>query len=395
LLAIGHAYESDGQGEKALTRYARAVELAPEYWVAWMRLANSMIATGRYTQAANAYAKMLELKERCDALRVTPCPDALDEEDYWPVAIYNAGFWLLYTGRYAQAAVTLEKAFPLHSGTKKRNIKEWMAVALFGAKDIRSAWDTYRELFEGTPFPDTNDEGTTEAQARRAKTPPPGFYRLMRNGFLNLRNDAYDRKNLFYEYLHAQNVARAEAARTKATRKFVQPTPYESRKSREYLIALFNEIRKRGDSATTPSYAIQPALSRYAVANARKAEAAIARKDYHVAEDYYRMAVVTDPWWVHGQQNLLRLEFLHYGWCGPRGTLDILHDLDRLGIGPIPDSPDDASIVSSRRFIDRWEAELRDIWNEAAESGSHDLEGWCDIDSPTLSVIHPEFEVVE
>jgi tetratricopeptide (TPR) repeat protein len=395
LLAIGHAYDKDGQPEKARQHYARAVELAPDYWVAWMRLADAMTDTGQLTHATNAYARMLELKKRCDSGQVTPCPDLADEETFWPSSIYNAGWSLLFTGRYAQAADAFKQAIPLQRGKGKSAAIEWLAVARFADTDLQTAWNEYRDGFEGAPFPDQNEEGLSRAQARGAKHPPKGFYRLVRTGMVNLRNTAYRAQALYYDYIHAQNVARAEAEYERATRKIIQPTPYETRESREYIIGLFNEIRKHRTGQFTPDYIIQPALSRHAVANAHKAEAAVARKDYHAAEDLYRMAVATDPWWVEGLQNLLQLEFINYGWCGPRETLNILEDLARLGIGTIPDSPHEVTTYYPDKFIKDWETRLRDIWDEAAESGSQNLKGWCEIDAPNMSVVYPKTTVVE
>ena len=191
-------------------------------------------------------------------------------------------------------------------------------------------------------------------------------------------------------------MARLEALKEKATRDRDLPLPYESAEAREYLIALFLEIKVYEEGVlnpvnsklkSQPGVIIHPALSRYAIETERQAERAVDRKKYQEAEDLYRLALATDPWWQESQMNLARLEFINYGWCGPDETLDFIEELSQRGA------------YFTYRWVERsflytvrpMQLELKAIWDEAGASGSTRLEGWCDI--PGAVALRPNVEV--
>lgn len=396
-IAAGRTYYSMDEYQKAKERFLKSVELEPLYWRGWLYLAITMKELGQLQQAANAYAKTIDLRKRCDEGLFFNCINSEVLEKEWQFAVYNAGVTLLRIGDYALAAETLNQAQAMFKNETRRAVVEWLAIARFGETDVETAWQEYRRLFPGEPFPNFNEEGLLAKEARKAQNAPEGFYRLLKGGMEDLRYWSYRDNHLFYEYFHAQNVARLEALKEKATRDRDLPVPYESVEARDYLIALFLKIKFSEDSVWNPENSrlkrqpgviIQPALSRYAIETAQQAERAVDRKKYQEAEDLYRLALATDPWWPQGQMNLAKLEFINYGWCGPDETLDFIEELSRLGIHSNRYYTEMSFIIYTVRPM---QLDLKAIWDEAKASGSTRLEGWCDI--PGAVAIRPDVEV--
>lgn len=397
-IAAGRTYKSMDEYQKAKERFLKSIELEPLYWRGWSYLAMTMRKMGQLRQAANAYAKTIDLRKRCDEGLLINCINSEVLEYEWKNAVYDAGLTFLDIGEYALAAETLSQAQAMFEDRKRRAAVEWMAVARFGETDVATAWKDYRRLFPGEPFPTFNEEGLSAKKARKARKPPDGFYRLLHAGMKDLRYEAYQADHLFYELFHAQNVARLEALKEKATRDRDIFVPYESEEAREYLVALFLKIKFSSEDydwkpensklEAEPGFRIQPALSRYAVETARQAERAVDRKKYQEAEDLYRLALATDPWWQEGQMNRARLEFINYGYCGPSGTLDFIEELAEMGAHFRRYYTEMSFVIYTVRPM---QLELKAIFREAKASGSTRLEGWCNI--PRVSTIKPDIEL--
>ena len=171
-----------------------------------------------------------------------------------------------------------------------------------------------------------------------------------------------------------------------ATRSSPLPLPFESKDSREYLLDMYSRLSssvstvyfpEKSDLRHKPGFLINPALSRYAFETAKKAEKAVDRKKYTEAEDLYRLALASDPWWLEGNYNLAKLEFINYGWCGPDETLLRIKNLLNREVDLIS-----AEIRPNRFYVsvDQMQAMLDDIYLEAGASGSFDLRDWCNIE---------------
>ncbi|MBL4869904.1 MAG: hypothetical protein JKX72_02995 [Robiginitomaculum sp.] len=399
LIAAGRVYYSTREYQKAEKLFRDAVEQEPLYWRGWNYLAMAMDETGQQRQAAHAFAKAIELKERCEEGLFFNCINSEVFEKEWQNLVYNAGMSFLNIGDYPQATIFLNqrrKMFKKNNSARQMTV-EWLAIARFAESDVITAWKEYSEYFHGEPFPKFNQENLSTKAAKNAQKPPAGFYKLLRAGMTDLRFRARQSGHLYYEYFHAQNVARVEALKEKAIRTRFIPRPYESLASQEYLIALFLKTKiSEGDVwrpansklSRTPGFVVHPALSRYAIETARLAEKAIDRKKYRKAEDLYRLALATDPWWLHGQINLAKLEFINYGKCGPEYALNFIEEMDGLQVGLKQYYIEQAYIRNELQSMQRMS---QDIWAEAKQSGTTKLEGWCDI--PGFSTIRPDIEV--
>lgn len=173
---------------------------------------------------------------------------------------------------------------------------------------------------------------------------------------------------------------------TMATRNSPLSMPFESYDSREYLLDMFLRLSNKVtavdfpenyDHRNKPDFLINPALSRYAFETAKKAEKAVDRKNYIEAEDLYRLALASDPWWLEGNYNLAKLEFINYGWCGPDRTLKHIKNLMSRKIDLI------SKIIQPNRFdmsVNQMQAMLDDIYREAGASDSSDLQDWCNME---------------
>lgn len=201
-----------------------------------------------------------------------------------------------------------------------------------------------------------------------------------------MRNNAHQNNRFYAEYAHAQNVSRVEALQTMATRNSPLALPFESYDSREYLLDMFLRLSSKVTAAdfpenydhrNKPDFYINPALSRYAFKIAKKAERAVDRKNYVEAEDLYRLALASDPWWLEGNYNLAKLEFINYGWCGPDETLSYIENLMSRKIDLI------SKIIQPNSFymsVDQMQTMLDDIYREAGASDSSDLQDWCNME---------------
>ena len=358
----------------------------PLYWRAWYLLAVANEETGEIYNAASIYLKAVSLLDGCANGDVAKCGDFPNRNADLGQILFEAGYAHLQIAQYDTAAGLLGRAVEFTEGNMKDVAIEWHAIALTGSRDLNAAWTGYRMVFRGEPFPVFNDRSQSAKKIKRAQKPPFGFYAMVRQGFLDLRNKAYRNSSSYAEYVHAQNVSRVEALQTMATRSSPLPLPFESKDSREYLLDMYSRLSssvstvyfpEKSDLRHKPGFLINPALSRYAFETAKKAEKAVDRKKYTEAEDLYRLALASDPWWLEGNYNLAKLEFINYGWCGPDETLLRIKNLLNREVDLIS-----AEIRPNRFYVsvDQMQAMLDDIYLEAGASGSFDLRDWCNIE---------------
>ena len=358
----------------------------PLYWRAWYLLAVAYEETGKAYSAASTYLKAVSLLDRCANNDIAKCGDFPSQDADFGQILFEAGYAHLKIAQYDTAASLLGRAVEFAEGKLKDIAIEWHAIALTGSRDLDAAWTRYRKVFRGEPFPVFNDRKQSAKKISRARKPPFGFYAMVRQGFLDLRNNAYQNNRFYAEYAHAQNVSRVEALQAMAIRSRPLPLPFESYDSREYLVDMFLRLSRKVATAdfpekynlrNKPGFLINPALSRYAFETAEKAEKAVDRGKYVKAEDLYRLALASDPWWLEGNYNLAKLEFINYGWCGPDETLDYIKTLMSRGVDLI------STTIRPNRFymsVNQMQAMLDDIYREAGASDSFDLQDWCNIE---------------
>lgn len=362
------------------------LQYEPLYWRAWYLLAVANEETGEIYNAASTYLKAVSLLDGCAKGDVAKCGDFPDRNADFGQILFEAGYAHLKIAQYDTAAGLLGRAVEFAEGNRKDVAIEWHAIALTGSRDLDAAWTSYRKVFRGEPFPVFNDRSQSAKKIKRTRKPPFGFYAMVRQGFLDLRNKAHQNSRSYAEYVHAQNVSRVEALQTMATRSNPSTLLFESDDSREYLLDMYFRLSsnvaavdfpERSDLRHKPGFLINPALSRYAFETAKKAEQAVDRKKYTEAEDLYRLALASDPWWLEGNYNLAKLEFINYGWCGPDETLLRIENLMNKGV----------DLISAEmrpnwfyRSVDQMQVMLDDIYLEAGNSDSFDLRDWCNIE---------------
>lgn len=362
------------------------LEDEPLYWRAWYLLAVAYEETGKIYNAASTYLKAVSLLDGCANSDITKCGDFPNRDAEFGQVLFEAGYAHLKIAQFDTAASLLDRAVEFAEGNMKDVAIEWHALALTGSRDLNVAWSSYRKVFRGEPFPVFNDRSQSVKKIKRTRKPPFGFYAMVRQGFLDLRNNAYQNNRFYAEYAHAQNVSRVEALQTMATRNSPLALPFESYDSREYLLDIFLRLSSKVTAAdfpenydlrNKPDFYINPALSRYAFKIAKKAERAVDRKNYVEAEDLYRLALASDPWWLEGNYNLAKLEFINYGWCGPDETLSYIENLMSRKIDLI------SKIIQPNIFymsVDQMQTMLDDIYREAGASDSSDLQDWCNME---------------
>lgn len=367
-------------------------------WEAWHVYGRKLAQFDQPGAAARAFRKAFELGQRCaDGTTVHCARIMLPQEN--ATAFSGPADVYMHIGDYAGAAAAYRSALDLVYDGYDENYVEWLAVARFASSDAQSAWDEYKGLFRGSPFPSFNEENLSERDARSLQTPPDGFYDMLWSRLNYYRYLAYRKGHLFYEYFHAQNMARAEALKNRGNRGKNYPRPYESRETRDNLIALYLTIggRYAGERVASPEnsifrhqppYKIRPALSSYALEAAERAHEFVRKRKYQEAENMLRLALATDPWWLEAQYKLAELEFINYGHCGPDETLDFIEELLAQGIY---EASGGSGPSMMQRSVDGFQAKLDDIFREAKESGSLQLEAWCDIEGAVA--IRPDIEV--
>jgi tetratricopeptide (TPR) repeat protein len=373
-LHLGRLYMMEDKNSEAYEHFLATVTMAPRYWRGWQFLGRVSDILGMRYESSQAYRKVISLLDRCAEHPGPECDDVPQQNAEYGRIMFWAGYAHLRIVDYQNAAELLSRSVPFAPGNFQKAAAEWLAVSRYSVSGLQTAWDEYRRTFRGTPLPDYYEEPPDAGEFSRLTEPPAPFLKMIRSGLLDLSYFNEKEMRSFPAYLHAHHAARIEAEASK------YGLSHED--TRELIVDLYVRLSLTGRT----DMRIQPALSQHATEMAQKGEKAVDRRDYIAAEEHYRSAVMSDPWWLGGLLNLAKLELINWGHCGPGDTLNWMKKVMNKGVIPF-----DTHVMQVSMYPDmvrEMESKLRNLYIKADKSGSGEIIGLCD--KPGVVIIRPD-----
>jgi tetratricopeptide (TPR) repeat protein len=376
-LQLGRLYMMDENYGSANEHFLAAVTLAPTYWRAWQFLGRSADHLNKRYESAQAFRKVVSLLDRCLDNESSECEDAPQQNAEYGKILFGAGHAHMHIAEYKKAADLFLRASRFVPDNFERSNVEWLAISRFAVSGLETAWKEYRQLFKGMPLPNFYEGSMSADEFRSQQEPPAAFLKMIRSGLLDMSYFAGEGERTFASYIHAQNAARVEALADRHER--------GREDTRDLLLELYVKL-----SSSQNGQRVQPALSERAASMGQLGEKAVDSGDYIKAEQLYRAAVTTDPWWLAGLYNLARLELINWGHCGPTETLSWMKKVYESGVVPFNLHP--MQVNPYGQIVKGLEAELEKLYRAAELSDSGNVIGLCD--KPGAVYIRPDRAVI-